>query len=139
MKAANNEAVIKLAALVSDRIDRLSSHKSQKEIAKEVGFPSTNAISIFKRGEMKLPLDRVARMATALELPEEKLMFMAMRQYFSDEVIAEIKRALNDEVTEAEREILTMIRKTIKPGSNITKETKERIQEALQANVSAKE
>lgn len=57
-----------LAKTIRASIDALSSVKSQKEVATEMGYGQANILSMFKAGETKVPLDRIPALARALGL-----------------------------------------------------------------------
>jgi len=57
------------------------SGKSQREIAIEAGFPKPNIISMLKKGEMKLPLDRIPDLANACHVDPVYLFRLAMEEY----------------------------------------------------------
>ena len=60
-----------VARFIAARI--LDIGKSQKDIAREVGFESANVITMIKQGATKLPLSRVSAMAKALETQSTEL------------------------------------------------------------------
>ena len=57
------------------------SPKTQREIAKEVGFEKPNMITMIKQGLTKLPIERVPAMANALEVDERFLMNLVLAEY----------------------------------------------------------
>ena len=57
------------------------SGKSQREIAIEAGFPKPNVVSMLKRGEMKVPLDRIPALAKACHVDPIYLLRLAMEEY----------------------------------------------------------
>jgi transcriptional regulator with XRE-family HTH domain len=83
-----------LAALITQRVHELRHRVSQKEIARAAGFQSVNFLSMLKNGAAKLPLDRVASLAKALEIEEKTLMTLAIRQFHSERVIRAIEATL---------------------------------------------
>ncbi|AYE87646.1 helix-turn-helix domain-containing protein [Sulfitobacter sp. D7] len=70
----------KLAAYLTKRILELRPRKSQLEIAVEAGFINVNMMSLLKSGRSKVPLDRVAALAQALEVDPRLLFRMAIQQ-----------------------------------------------------------
>lgn len=123
-----------LAELITTRIQDISAQKSQKEVAEEVGFPSTNVLSIIKRGATKLPLDRVEGMAKALGLDLETVMLPALRQYYSDEVISSLRQTFNSTETKTEREIIALARKHMDVSQPLSYESRERLKEVFASN-----
>lgn len=57
------------------------SPKTQREIAKAVGFEKPNMITMIKQGLTKLPIERVPAMAQALEVDERFLMNLVLAEY----------------------------------------------------------
>jgi hypothetical protein len=70
----------RLSAFLTKRILELRPRKSQVEIATEAGFINVNMMSMLKSGKSKLPLDRVAALAAALEADPKLLFKMAIEQ-----------------------------------------------------------
>jgi transcriptional regulator with XRE-family HTH domain len=54
--------------------------KTQKEVAEEAGFESSNMITHIKKGHTKLPPNRAIALAKALEIDEQNLLQMAMNE-----------------------------------------------------------
>jgi len=69
----------KTAAFISRAIE--FSGKSQREIAIESGFPKPNVLSMLKKGEMKIPLDRIPALAKACHIDQIYLLRLAMEEY----------------------------------------------------------
>lgn len=70
----------RLAAYLEKRVLELRPRKSQAEIAELAGFINPNMIAMLKRGSTKLPLDRVASLAAALECDPRMLFNLAFQQ-----------------------------------------------------------
>jgi transcriptional regulator with XRE-family HTH domain len=66
-----------VAVFIDKRIDELRGVKTQRELAAEAGFVRPNILSMFKRGETKVPLDRVAALAKALDTDPAHLFRLA--------------------------------------------------------------
>jgi transcriptional regulator with XRE-family HTH domain len=66
--------------------------KSQREIAFEIGYDKPTMISMFMRGEAKVPLEKVPALARALGVEARILFRLALQQYWKadDKAIAEI-------------------------------------------------
>jgi hypothetical protein len=67
-----------VARYLDKRIDEFRGVKTQREIAAEAGFPKPNIVSMIKTGETKLPLERVASLARALDADPAHLFRLAM-------------------------------------------------------------
>ena len=48
-----------IAKYIDKKIDELKGVKTQREIAAEIGYEMPNIISMFKRGESRVPLDKI--------------------------------------------------------------------------------
>ncbi|NKX37670.1 helix-turn-helix transcriptional regulator [Rhodobacteraceae bacterium R_SAG4] len=123
-----------LSELITTRIQDISAHKSQKEIAEEVGFPSTNVLSIIKSGKTKLSLDRVDAMAKALEIDPQTLWMPALRQYYSEETISSIRQMFNSTETKTEREIISLARKHMDVSQSLSYSSREALKEVFTNN-----
>jgi transcriptional regulator with XRE-family HTH domain len=85
--------------------------KKQLQIAQEAGFDKPNMITMIKQGKTKLPLEKIGRMAKALEVDPLHLFRMTMQEY-QPETWIEIQKFFNQPVITAnEIEILEEIRR----------------------------
>jgi len=71
-----------IAKLIDKRINYLKGEKSQREIATEIGYDKPNMISMFKRGEAKIPLDKIPALAKALDVDPMHMFRLALLQYW---------------------------------------------------------
>ncbi|MES2365738.1 MAG: XRE family transcriptional regulator [Pseudomonadota bacterium] len=71
-----------VADFIADRL--ADSDKTQREIAQECGFEKPNIITMFKTGSTKLPLNRIAALAKALDADPAHLLRLVMREYIPD-------------------------------------------------------
>ena len=55
-----------IAKYIDKKIDELKGEKTQREIAAEIGNDKPNLISMFKRGESKVPLEKIPLLSKAL-------------------------------------------------------------------------
>jgi len=69
-----------MANYLTQQIDALAGHKTQREIAHEIGYDKPNMISMFKRGETKVPFDKIPPLAKALHVDVAHLFRLAMEQ-----------------------------------------------------------
>ena len=94
-----------IANYLEKQIEALKGVKSQREIAGEIGYESPNLISMFKRGEARVPLDKIPLLAKALYVDPGHLFRLALQQYWpgKGDVIAAIFGNL---ATENEKAIL---------------------------------
>lgn len=81
-KAGMPYANAPIARYLDKQIDALKGIKTQREIATEVGYEKPNIISMFKRGEAKVPLDKIPALAKALHVDPTHLFRLAMQQYW---------------------------------------------------------
>lgn len=70
----------RLPGYIEKRILELRPRKTQLAIANEAGFVSRNMLAMIKSGTNKLPLDRVASLAKALECDPVMLFSLALEQ-----------------------------------------------------------
>jgi transcriptional regulator with XRE-family HTH domain len=69
-----------VATMISDRIDRLASHRNQSELAKSMGFKSANMLSMIRRGKAKLPFNKIPIVAKVLDLDAALLLRTHLRE-----------------------------------------------------------
>lgn len=82
---------------------------SQRDIAREIGYSRPNILSMMKKGETKVPVDKVPAFARALKCDPVKLYRLVMQQYWPDD--KELLDLVSDNSTTAnEKEILKFIR-----------------------------
>lgn len=98
-----------IANYLRKQIDALAPLKSQREIAAEMGYEKPNILSMFKRGEAKVPLDRIPAMAKALNVDPIFLFRLSMEQYWTDKHAA-LSALVNNIVSNNEMEIVKAIR-----------------------------
>lgn len=71
-----------VAEFLADRIAIID--KTQRQIAQECGFEHPNIISMFKQGQTKLPINRIAPLAKALDVDPAHLLRLVMREYLPE-------------------------------------------------------
>ncbi len=89
----------RLATFVRARIAELSYIKTQSEIARQAGFVNANVVSMIKTGQSKLPLDRVAALARALDVDPRHLWLLALEQQGNATTATEISEIFGSIVT----------------------------------------
>ncbi len=97
---------VSLADFIRNEID--NSDLSQKEIAQMVGFNSPNIITMIKLGNSKLAINRIPRLAKALNIDPAKLLKMAYEEY-DPETYEAITEILGKPITVVERDILRVV------------------------------
>jgi transcriptional regulator with XRE-family HTH domain len=106
-----------IAQYISAQVDvQNSMGKNQRQIAQEIGYDKPNMISMFKRGEAKIPLGKIPALAKALNVDAAFMFRLAMEQYWPElkETITEIFGII---VTKNEATIIAGIREVTK-GAN---------------------
>lgn len=109
----------KISEFLAKRIADFSGRKTEREIAAEAGFKSLNIVNMMKKGGARVPLDRVAGLARALET-DEALMFRLALEQFMPEGSREMAIG-NSIFTENEIAIINLIREAsgnTDPGLN---------------------
>lgn len=99
------------AKYVEKRILELRPKKTQFAIANEVGFHNPNMLAMIKAGTAKLPLDRVAALATALECDPVMLFQLAVEQLGGNTTELAVRQIFKTLVTENEVAWLEEIRR----------------------------
>lgn len=94
-----------IAKYIDHQIDGLKGVKTQREIAAEIGYEKANMISMFKRGEVKVPLDKIPALAKALHADPGHLFRLALEQYWP-QLGATIEAIFGRTVTANEEAIL---------------------------------
>jgi hypothetical protein len=102
-----------LCRFLKKQITALSGIKSQREIAAEVGYVRPNIISMMKRGETKLPLDKVPAFAKALHVDPAHLFRLALEQQMP-EVAKIMHQVIGKTVSDHEFELVQAFRKATK-------------------------
>lgn len=107
------------------------SGKSQKEIAREVGFPKPNVVSMMKTGETKIPLDRIPALARACLVDPVYFLRLALEEY-QPEIWQVLVNTLGHPLTENEWEIVGAYRiASLEAEVEMTAERVVRVLEAL--------
>jgi transcriptional regulator with XRE-family HTH domain len=75
-------ARITVADFIADRL--AESDKTQREIAEECGFLTPNIITMFKKGDTKVPINRIGSLAKALGVDPAYLLRLVMSEYLPD-------------------------------------------------------
>ncbi len=76
-----NRPINYLVAYLQDRISAIANRKSEQEIAEEIGYHSAETIRRIKDGELRLPLDMVRALASALEVDPPYLANLWLASY----------------------------------------------------------
>jgi transcriptional regulator with XRE-family HTH domain len=71
-----------VAEFLADRIAAID--KTQRQIADECGFDNPNIITMFKNGQTKLPINRIASLAKAIDADPVHLLRLVMLEYIPD-------------------------------------------------------
>lgn len=116
-----------IAVYLRKQIDALAPIKSQREIAAEMGYDKPNILSMFKRGEAKVPMDRVPAMAKALNVDPIFLFRLCMEQTWTGKHAA-LSALVTNLVTNNELEIVKAIREI---SENTDPPLTEKLHEAL--------
>src|ERR1700712_1531836 len=69
-----------VAEFLHKAIDK--SEKTQRQLAKEIGFTSPNMLAMVKHATTKFPIERVIPTAKALEVDPGRLMYLVLQQYW---------------------------------------------------------
>jgi hypothetical protein len=88
-----------------------ASPKTQFQIADELGYPNANLITIFKKGTTRVPLDKVAPMARALDLDPGNFMREWLAVYMPV-ALAALEELVGTPLSRPERAWVDGLRKT---------------------------
>lgn len=100
----------KITRLIREKIDAQSAIKTQREIAAEIGFDKPQALSMFKRGEAKVPLERLPQFSLVLDVDLGLLFRLGLEQWWPGEENAISKMVYERVVTANDRALLKLIR-----------------------------
>lgn len=97
-----------VAQFIASRI--VETGKAQNLIAEEAGFAKPNMISMIKQGHTKVPLEKVGKLALALETDPSHLLKMCFADYMPD-TWKIIQPYMNDLMTQDELALLRALRR----------------------------
>lgn len=87
----------------------MTSGKTQREIAEEVGYTKPNVISMMKFGQTKVPISKIPLLAKALGVDPVHFLRVAMIEYHS-EVWNTLVDIMGEPLTDNERMLLSIYR-----------------------------
>lgn len=92
-----------VSTLISAAIDKLAPRKTQRELAREMGFKTPNMLSMLRCGDAKVPFAKIPIIAEVLGIDPALLLRLHLRETWPDfeEVVFEIFGGV---MTLAERE-----------------------------------
>lgn len=100
-----------IAKLIDRRIEELAHEKSQKDIARDLGYDKPNIITMFKKGDAKVPLDKAYLLARSLQVDPALVLRLVLEQTtFTDGARESIRKIIGNIVTDNELEIINFIR-----------------------------
>ena len=121
-----------IAQYISKQVDvQVSMGKTQRQIAQEIGYDKPNMISMFKRGEAKVPLDKIPLLAQSLSVDAAFLFKLAVQQYWPDlgKAIAEIFGTV---LTRNETKMIETIREVTKGSDpDLTRDLERKLKAAF--------
>ena len=85
------------------------STSTQREIAKQAGFPMPNTISMMKSGQMKVPIERIPALAKAMGVDPSDFLVSALMEYHP-EVWEVLKQTLGVYINSAEKDLVLLYR-----------------------------
>jgi transcriptional regulator with XRE-family HTH domain len=98
------------ALFLTRQIEAISNQKTQREIAAEAGFDKPNMISMMKRGESRIPWNRVPALAKALHVDPAHLFRLMLESYWPDHEETAYQIFPNRIVTKNEMGIIQALR-----------------------------
>lgn len=120
----------------ASKIERLinDSPKSQAELAHEMGYANQNIITMFKKGTTRVPLDRVASLARALDVDAGTMMKEWFETYMPG-VVADLDANMGTLLTRNERTWLDGLRRSFRHVPPFSEEMKAAVKQAARAPV----
>ena len=103
----------KMAQFLDKRIEELEGTITLAEIARKIGFPHANIISMFRTDQAKVPLDKIPALAEVFQVDVAELMRLGLEQYWLEPVDA-ITKMLSRIVTANEFELIQEMRERTK-------------------------
>lgn len=109
-----------------------ATHKTQREIALEIGYDKANLITMFKQGLTKVPLHVAPKLAKAIGVDPVYFLRMCMREYMPD-VLESIEDTIGAFPTQNETKVLKLLREVTKEEDYpvATKEQERTLREAF--------
>jgi hypothetical protein len=98
------------ANYIRRRIHDLQSIRTQREIATLAGLKSVNMLSMMKDGTAKVPLDRVVKLAAALDCDPGHLFRLTLEQIYSADVLEDFYTYAATAASKNERVFLSELR-----------------------------
>lgn len=106
-KVARQRPQVKFNEFLANQI--AISGKQQNEIASELGYDKPNIITMFKKGQTKVPIEKVPALAKAIGVDQAFLLRMAMNEYMPETMRA-IEKVFGTILTDNEEDIVKGLR-----------------------------
>ena len=106
----------RMAQFLDRHIDRMTAAGwRQIDIARAIGYSKANIIAMFKKGDTKVPINKVPALARTLGVDPAFLMRLGLQQYWPEEAET-ITEVLGGIYTENEKAIIEAIREASDHG-----------------------
>lgn len=110
------------------------SGKTQREVAREVGYDKPNVVSMMKQGQTKVPIEKAPLFAKACGVDPAFFLRLVLEEYHQP-AWEMIRDTIGDPLTENERRLLAVYRRAAPNGDiEITPARADAILEALDAS-----
>lgn len=73
-----------VSTLISARIEKLAPYKTQRELAKTMGFSTPNMLSMIRTGRAKVPFAKIPIIADVLEIDPALLLRLHLREQWPE-------------------------------------------------------
>jgi len=93
--------------------------KTQREVAREIGYDNPNIITMFKQGRTRVPLNQAGAIASALGINPAHFMRMVLEEYMPETWKA-VERALGQMILSADEEQLVLTYRDMQIGDAST-------------------
>lgn len=110
----------------------MSGVKTQREIAYDIGYDQPQALSMYKRGEAKVPLERLPDFARALDIDLALLFRSGLEQWWPGEQAALNQMFMERIVTQNERALIKLVSTYLQADDfEITQDLLERLRQSF--------
>jgi hypothetical protein len=106
-KLASKRSEVTVAQYLTFQLD--ATHKTQREIASEIGYDKSNIITMFKQGLTRVPLSTAPKLARAIGVDPIYFLRLCMREY-TPEILEAVEATIGAFPTQNESKMLSILR-----------------------------
>lgn len=109
----SKKSVTTVADYIGAQLSHLPQGKTQKSVAEALGYSKPNIIVMFKKGDTKLPINKISALSRELGVDPLHLLRMTLAEY-TPEILESIETIAGAFISANERDLLSMWRKATK-------------------------